>query len=96
MGLRNAFEEMATESLLRRLIEQVRFSKDAQDRMRTTIDNQPPVSVYMFNTSTSIANASTQPGLFAASSWNVMDAREEFRDITLQSFQNTRNRWTIT
>lgn len=96
MTLRNAFEEMATEGLIRRLMDQLRFARDSNDRMRVVIDNGPSVLVYTNNTSASLVNATTQPAPFSVSSWNVMDAREEFRDITLQSFQNQRNRWTIT
>lgn len=96
MALRNAFEEMATESLLRRVLDALRFARDQQDRMRVVIDNQPNAGINMNNTTTSIVNAGQQPSLFSPGSWNVMDAREEFRDISLQSFQNTRSRWTIT
>jgi len=96
MGLRNAFEEIATERTLRKLLEHMRFAKDSSDRMRVTVDNQPSVTVWSNNTGTAVAGAGTQPGLFQPSSWNIMDGREEFREITQQTFQITRNRWTIT
>jgi hypothetical protein len=96
MGLKNAFEEIATEGLLRRLMDQLRFSKDNADRMRIIVDNQPTFSMLTGNTTTSLVNAANSPLPFATNSWNIMDAREPMRDQSLMAFQVTRNRWTIT
>lgn len=93
MALRNAFEGLATESLLRRLLEQVRFAKDSSDRMRVTLDGAPQVTVWGGN-----ANSTFGTGVapYSASSWNVMDARADFQELSQQTFQITRNRWSIT
>lgn len=94
MALRNAFEGLATESLLRRLLEQVRFAKDSADRMRVTLDGAPQVTVWGGNTSSTISSTSHAP--YAASSWNANDARAEMQELSQQTFQITRNRWSIT
>lgn len=100
MGLRNAFEEIATESTLRQLVrifQEGRFlpySKDVNDRMRVIVDNQAASSVYMGNTSAAPGASNIAP--WASSSGGLlMDDRAEQQDFTLLNFQNTRSRWTI-
>ena len=93
MALRNAFSEMATEFTLRKLLEQMRFSKDASDRMRVTVDGAPQVTVYGANVN---ATLGTNIAPYSSSSWNIMDARAEMQEITQQNFIMTRNRWSIT
>lgn len=100
MGLRNAFEEMATEGTLRQLVrifQEGRFmpySKDLQDRMRIIVDNQPAIANYL-------ANTSGVPGSSNVTPWGnntglLMDDRAEAQDFTFQNFNFTRNRWSIT
>jgi len=95
MALRNAFEGIATESTLRRLLEHLRFAKDGSDRLRVSVDNNPQVVVYSNNSATQLSGGAS-PLPFATSTWNVVDARHEMQELSLQSFQNTRNRWSIT
>lgn len=89
MALRNAFEAIATEGTLRRLLEQLRFAKDSSDRMRVTVDVMPTTTVTL-----NAGSAISAP--YAAGSWNLMDQRQEMQEMTLQTFQATRNRWSIT
>lgn len=95
MGLRNAFEEMATESTLRRLLEHMRFAKDASDRLRVSVDTMPQSTVYTANTSAGIQGVATSAP-FGPNTWNQNDARHEMQEFSLQTFTMTRNRWTIT
>lgn len=95
MALRNAFEGIATEGTLRRLLDQLRFSKDSADRMRVTVDAWPGTLVVYGNGSSAVlGSAAITP--YSATSWNVMDARAEFQELSLQAAQIQRNRWTIT
>lgn len=94
MALRNAFAEIATEFTLRKLIEQTRFARDAADRLRVVIDSSAtiPASVYTNNANANISTVTP----FGGSAWNANDARHEMQEASLQSFQMTRNRWSIT
>lgn len=96
MALRNAFEGIATEGTLRRLLEHVRFSKDSSDRLRVAVDTGSVTATVNMNNSTTSIAAGVSPSPYASTTWNIMDARADFQEASLQSFQITRNRWTIT
>lgn len=93
MALRNAFEGIATEGTLRRLLDQLRFAKDSSDRMRVVVDSAPQVTVWGGNSSSAVGN---NTGAYSSSSWNAMDARAEMQEASQQTFYMTRNRWSIT
>lgn len=95
MTLRNAFGEIATEFTLRRLVDQLRFAKDSADRMRVIVDSAPQVTVWAQNNSAGMASTATAAP-YSASAWNAMDARAEMQELSQQTFQITRNRWSIT
>lgn len=94
MTLRNAFEDLSTESMLRKILRAVSFAKDSQDRMYVTVANVSPVNIYAGNSST-LQSGQVVP-IWSAQSWNAHDIRQEYAEITHQSFQATRSRWTIT
>lgn len=95
MALRNAFEAIATEGTLRRLLDQLRFSKDSSDRMRVAVDTWPG-SVVVYGNGTNAIVAATSITPYSGTSWNAMDARAEMQEMSLQAAQIQRNRWTIT
>jgi hypothetical protein len=94
MALRNAFDNLGTESALRRIANLLTFARDSNDRIRVTVDGQPGVTVYARNNSTNMQNDSSV-SYYSASSWNATDSREPLR---LQYRANAdftkRNRWT--
>lgn len=95
MALRNAFDYIATEGTLRRLLEQLRFAKDPADRLRVQVDGWPgSVIVYGNGSASTLGTTAITP--YASTSWNIMDQRAEMQEASLQTFQVTRNRWTIT
>lgn len=97
MTLRNAFEEVATDSMLRRLFNLLNLARDGMDRLRVVVDAAP---------TTTIANGSYQNMYFGASGavplWHAngssqaMDAREQQRALVRANFIETRKRWTFT
>ena len=93
MALRNAFENLGTESTLRRILNMLTFARDSNDRLRTIVDNQPPVVLNMRSNTTQM-NGNTELW-YSAGSWNITDARE---DLRIQHNQRAdfvkRNRWT--
>lgn len=99
MGLRNAFEEMATESTLRQLVrifQEGRFlpyAKTSTDAMRVNVDNQAAATMYLGNTSSTPGSSNIAP--WTASAGLLMDDRAEQQDFTLLNFTNSRSRWTI-
>jgi hypothetical protein len=95
MALRNAFDLIATEGTLRKLLDQLRFSKDSADRMRVAVDTWPG-SLVVYGNGSNTVMGSTAISPYASTSWNIMDARAEFQELSLQAAQIQRNRWTIT
>lgn len=94
MTLRNAFQDLGTEAMLRKILRAVSFAKDSADRIYVTVANQPPVSVYAGNTGTNLTGQFVSP--YAFNTWNLHDIRAEYMEMSHQSFQATRSRWTIT
>lgn len=99
MTLRNAFANLATEErtdevvgLLRRLANNLSFSRDSSDRLRVILDNNPQVITYMANSST----AGTYAGLYSISGNMSVDPREPLRAVSRNNAHNIRNRWSVT
>jgi hypothetical protein len=94
MALRNAFAGLATETTLRRLLNNLNFARTGTDALRVNVDNTPQAIVYRGNTGT-LTTADTM-SFYNISSWNLVDAREPLR---VQGRANTiavRNgRWSI-
>jgi hypothetical protein len=94
MALRNAFDNLGTESALRRIANLLTFARDSNDRIRVTVDGQPGVSVFARNNSTNMINDSSV-SYYSASSWNATDSREPLRQQYRANMNLTqRNRWT--
>lgn len=94
MALRNAFDNLGTEQALRRIANLLTFARDANDRIRVTVDNQAAVTVYNQNSSTNAQGNNTQVW-FSSSTWSAMDARETQR-INMRGVADAtrKNRWT--
>lgn len=94
MTLRNAFEDLGTEGMLRKILRAVTFAKDNADRLSVAVGNQPVVSVNTANTSVAL---STGLGVvpYSTGAWNAHDIRAEYQEFSHQSFQAVRSRWTI-
>lgn len=93
MGLRNAFEDIATERTMRLILAATNYARDINDRMRVVVDGTVSTTVtggpYMNGSST------VTPRL-----WNdvnatfSMDQRETQRQASLQYGNISRQRWT--
>lgn len=92
MGLRNAFEEVATDSLLRRLLNNINFAKDINDRLRVIIDNNPMMVLYKGNSST----AGTYRNWYDPNALFVTDDREHLQMQYKSDAKRSRERWTYT
>lgn len=90
----NLFGELAMESTLRQVLRAVTYARDTADRMRVIVDSGT-LTIYNQNTSTS-PNASTTPGPYTSSTWNLIDQREIVRQQSEIAFMQARQRWTIT
>lgn len=93
MTLRNAFEDLGTEGMLRRILRAVTFPRDTADRQIITVSGNPQVNVLAGGTSTALSGQFNAPNSVTA--WNAHDIREEYREFSHQSFQVARSRWTI-
>lgn len=94
MTLRNAFADLGTEYTLRKILRAVSFARDGADRLYVSISNQPPVTLQAGNANTPLGSQFQTP--YSQNAWNLHDIRAEYQESTHQSFQATRNRWTIT
>ena len=93
MTLRNAFEELATETTLRKLVKAVTFARDLNQRLRVVVDSGS-ISV----TGGPYLNGSTTAGTYR--SWYDVSAtfsveqREIERQASLQRGMISRQKWT--
>lgn len=103
--LRNAFDELSTESTLGRILEALRtiirqqtYARTPQDQLRVNVDNQISASIYQGNNgSQHMQGALNNPALWSNTSWNMMDARFPYGEqLNADFILSTRNRWTIT
>jgi len=93
MALKNAFDNLATENALRKIISLLTFARDSNDRIRTTVDGGS-ISLYNRNSSTNMGG-DVLPIPFANHTWNAQDARETQKiQMKLNADQIKRNRWT--
>lgn len=94
MGLRNAFEEVATERTARLILAAANYARDINDRMRVIVDNQVPVTV----NAGPYLNGSSTAGTYRL--WNdvnavySLDQREQQRQASLANGEAARRRWT--
>lgn len=94
MALRNAFDNLGTESALRRIANLLTFARDSNDRIRVIVDGQPGVTVYARNTGTNMTNDNST-SYYSSSSWNATDSREPLRQQYRANANFTaKNRWT--
>jgi len=93
MALRNAFENVATEGTLRRILQLVNFARDANDRMRVVVDSGTISGLNQINWG---AN-NGQPSYYSTGAPNSMDMRDMYRQAMRTNVIQTRqNRWTFT
>lgn len=104
MPLQNALEDLATDSRLAELIAEVvsqtmnqapralQYARTPTDQMRVSVDTGTIVA----NTIQWL-NANTYNGWYATGAPNSMDAREQQREMSQQTFNQVRtDRWVIT
>jgi len=93
MALRNAFDNLGTESALRRIANLLNFARTSSDQIRTVVDSGS-VTIYNRASGTNMTN-DTSLSYQSSTSWNSTDAREPLRQ---QYRSNTmfvaKNRWT--
>lgn len=94
MALRNAFEGIATELTLRRLLNAMNFAKDPQDRMRVVLENETNTNVRRI----SLWSWGTYAQRYLTDgSVNSVDPREPLAMQMRSNFNYVRNtRWRIT
>ena len=93
MVARNAFENLATDSLLRRLLHAVSFARDSGDRMVVSLGASPTV----IPTFTEWLNANVYAAMYSSGAPTSMDAREQQRVAARANVQQVRQgRWTFT
>jgi hypothetical protein len=93
MALRNAFDNLGTESALRRIASMLNFARTSSDQLRVIVDNQQAVSIYSRNSSTTLTNSTLNYNDAAA--WNAVDARDPIRQQYRANANFTaKNRWT--
>lgn len=89
MALRNAFEELATETTLRKLVSAVTFARDINQRLRVVVDGTAvTVGTQYFGSSNVV------PVYYSTGAPMSMDARETQRLASIQAGQISRQRWT--
>jgi hypothetical protein len=94
MPLKNAFDNLGTESALRRIANLLNFARDPADRIRVSVDAG---AIVIYNR----ANSNSMQGFDSnsynnATSWNVVDARDPLRQQLRYNANYTRqSRWTI-
>ena len=100
--LRNAFEGVATEGTLRRLLNALNYAKDLNDRMRVVVDTMPTTTVTGTVTAVTALNgiafgsSNVAPAHFASGAPNAFDAREQQMILMRSNFQQARTqRWTF-
>jgi hypothetical protein len=74
------------------LQKQLNYSRDAGDRMRVIMDNNPMLYLYTRNSTTSL-NGGTE-GWYSLSSWNTVDAREQLMEQNKTTMMSRMQRWT--
>lgn len=95
MALRNAFDGLATENGLRRIANLLTFARDAQDRIRMTVDviNSPiQANVYARASTSSVQQVSL--AFMDSLAWNLQDARETQRVQMAATSALAKQRWT--
>jgi hypothetical protein len=75
------------------LLKAVNFSRDAADRMRVIMDNNPMLYTYMRNSGASMPGSTE--GWYSASSWNTVDAREQLMTTNNIVVNQRMGRWNI-
>lgn len=109
MSLRNAFEDMATDRLLRHVSMLLNFARDNANRLRVSVDNTVTVSGnvgisgtpnvtgynYLRNAGSSLAS-NTSESWYGQSSHITVDARESLRQQQRVGADLSRQRWRYT
>lgn len=94
MSLKNAFDGLATEGTLKRLISMLGFARDGQDRLRIIVEGTATTALYARNTTTNMSGSDSQIH-YSSSTWNAIDARDPYRmQMTQRSDFIKTNRWT--
>lgn len=92
MTLRNAFDSLGTEGMLRRILSAVTFAKDTNDRLRVTVDSGTVSTLQQISWG---ANA-TWPTYYGVGSPNSVDQRDIYRTaLRANAMQARQHRWVI-
>lgn len=99
--LRNAFDGLATESTLKRLISLLNFARDPQDRMRVIVDGGSLAATQAVRANITYGDSNSGNGYVlwyaTVGSPASTDPRDELRSTTKSLNQQTRNqKWTYT
>lgn len=92
MTLRNAFEEMATEGTLRRILDNLRFARDINDRIQVVVSSgATDITAIRWGSNNS------QATWYSTGAGSSMDQRENQRQLARANMLTARHsRWTIT
>lgn len=94
MPLKNAFDNLGTESALRRIANLLTFPRDGSDRQRIIVDGGA-LTIYNRGSSTNMTN-NDSTSYNNSTSWNVVDGRDPLRQQMRYNANYTRqSRWTI-
>lgn len=96
MALRNAFDGVASERTLKRILQAVNFARDPQDRMRVVTDGSSSLSVSGSTVNLYLGFNGATPLYYAATgSPTSVDAREQLAAAAHANFNANRARWTF-
>ena len=90
MAWRNAFETMATEGTLKRLLSNLTYPKDTAGRPRVIVENTVAVVAYPGASST----FGTARPLYDVSAQFMVDERDHLRNAMRANYQRSTQRWT--
>lgn len=78
--------------MLNGLLRNTSIPRDAADRVRIIMDNNPMLYTYMRNSGTAMAGSTE--AWYSTGSWNTVDAREQLMAIQNQTLIVAMQRWT--
>lgn len=92
MTLRNAFDGLTTDAMLRRVLNAVSFARDINDRLRVVVDSGTISGLNQINWGANLAT----PTWYSTGAPNSMDMREMQKAAMKNNVMMARQRWTIT
>lgn len=80
-------------SLLVRLLQSTAYARDANDRMRVIMDNNPILYTYTRNSGAGLTGSTE--GWYSTGSWNIVDARETLTSQINANLMVSMQRWRV-